>query len=98
MRTSGTVREWDGESGCGAIDSPETPGGVWVHFSHIAADGFRALTPGDDVDFEYEHVNNQDGYSFRAICVWRSGQERPQLPGPSSGPKAYRSSLTIEFF
>lgn len=41
-----TVHEWHEEEGWGVLDSPETPGGCWGHFSNIRMDGYRTLSPG----------------------------------------------------
>lgn len=41
-----TVREWRDEEGWGVLDSPETPGGCFGHYSDIQAPGFRTLSPG----------------------------------------------------
>jgi cold shock protein len=77
------------------IDSPDTPGGCWAHFTSVLVPGYRALTAGQSVTFEYESVE-QDGYQFRAIEVWPEGQKpdrsRHEMPGPSD---AYRSGLTV---
>jgi CspA family cold shock protein len=45
-----TVRERRDEEGWGVLDSPETPGGCWGHYSAIQMDGFRTLSPGQRVD------------------------------------------------
>ena len=52
--SEGTVREWSDDHGWGVIDSADTPGGCWVHFSMIVSEGFRSLNPGDHVTFTYE--------------------------------------------
>jgi CspA family cold shock protein len=69
MSTVGTVRVWHREEGWGVIDSPDTPGGCWAHFSHLWNDkipepgpgevvevsgGFRKAFEGETVDFEWE--------------------------------------------
>jgi cold shock protein len=71
MSAAGTVRVWHREEGWGVIDSPETPGGCWAHFSHLWNDdnlepgpgevievsgGFRELFEGETVDFEWERT------------------------------------------
>lgn len=66
MSTRGVVRFWNDEDGWGVIDSPATPGGCWTHFSCVSVDGYRTLTPGSAVDFEWETVD-QDGYAFRTV-------------------------------
>jgi len=62
------VRQWSGEDGWGVLDSPDTPGGCWTHFSHIEVDGFRTLATGQVVDLDWESPG-QDGYDFRAVRV-----------------------------
>ena len=62
------VREWWDEEGWGVVDSAETPGGCWVHFSHLAMEGFRAMTRGQAVKLAWESAA-QDGYSYRAVRV-----------------------------
>jgi cold shock protein len=62
------VREWRPEEGWGVVDSPQTPGGCWVHFSHIQATGYRKLVPGKTVALEFEPAD-QDGFTYRAVTV-----------------------------
>lgn len=75
MLTTGIVRSWNSEEGWGVIDSAETPGGCWAHFTHIQADadtaarGFRTFDRGQPVEFTWEKYP-QDGYEFRVIAVW----------------------------
>jgi len=71
-QTTATVREWHGELGWGVLDSPETPGGCWAHFSNIDGPGYRTLTVGETVDLDWEQTE-QDGYAFRAILVKQRG-------------------------
>ncbi|MFJ8022095.1 cold-shock protein [Streptomyces sp. NPDC096311] len=66
--TLATVREWDDEEGWGVLDSDETPGGCWAHFSVIEMAGFRSLTPGRKVTMEWEE-GEQDGYQYRATRI-----------------------------
>ncbi|WP_432829712.1 hypothetical protein [Dactylosporangium sp. CA-092794] len=70
--TTATVREWRDEEGWGVLDSPDTPGGCWTHFSGIDMPGYRALRPGEVVQLEWESPG-QDGYGYRAVRVVRSG-------------------------
>jgi CspA family cold shock protein len=63
-----TVREWHGEEGWGVLDSPDTPGGCWAHFSHIEMLGYRALNRGQVVGVDWESPG-QDGYEFRAVRI-----------------------------
>jgi CspA family cold shock protein len=64
----GTVRMWNAGEGWGVVDSLDTPGGCWVHFSHIVASGHPALRPGQRVVLEWE-TPGQDGYPYRATRV-----------------------------
>ncbi|WP_432570132.1 cold-shock protein [Kineococcus sp. SYSU DK005] len=96
MSTRGVVRDWHDEQGWGVIDSPETPGGCWVHFSAAVStqDGLR---PGQEVAFTYER-GEQDGYRYRARRAWPWGEDPVQRPGTTvfndrSG--AFTSSLTL---
>lgn len=97
--STGIVREWNDDQGLGIIDSEDTPGGCWVHFSNIVTDGFRTFAPGDHVAFTHEAVP-QDGFHYRAISVWLPGVKPGTLPrvrrqdGPSA---AYHSELTIRW-
>ena len=63
-----TVRDWYEEEGWGVLDSPETPGGCFVHFSNIEMQGYRSLTPGQQVRLDWD-APGQDGYDFRALRV-----------------------------
>jgi CspA family cold shock protein len=96
MAVVGTVRIWHDEDGWGVIDSPQTPGGCWTHFSALAIPGYRALEPGQLVDLEYEPAD-QDGYPFRAVRAWPHGlnPHEPDPPAPRSD--TYRSTRTITF-
>ncbi|WP_152362218.1 cold-shock protein [Microlunatus speluncae] len=66
----GTVKFWKSEKGWGAIASPELPEGLdaFAHFSAIEAEGFRELTQGDRVEFDYEPAV-QDSFRFVATRV-----------------------------
>lgn len=68
----GVVKFYKAEKGWGAISSPELPPGedVFVHFSVVESDGYRAFDPGDEVDFDYERAQ-QDSFVFRAIRARR---------------------------
>jgi cold shock protein len=50
------------------IDSADTPGGCWAHFSHLQADGCRSAAPGQMAFFRRE-APGQDGFNFRAVWV-----------------------------
>lgn len=93
MAVEARVRVWHDEEGWGVLDSPETPGGCWVHFSHIEGDGYRSLRDVDTVELEYEEVP-QDGCPFTAARVRVPG--RPAAAPSASGISgAYTSSLTL---
>lgn len=49
-RMNGTVKWFNARKGYGFITRPGEPD-VFVHFSQIAADGFRALEDGQSVEF-----------------------------------------------
>ena len=70
MESIGVVREFDAEEGWGVIDSPEVPGGCFVHYSHIEMSGYRALQGGQRVRFTFETPGfDQDGCPHRALVV-----------------------------
>ncbi|MGB3565036.1 MAG: cold-shock protein [Thermoanaerobaculia bacterium] len=50
----GTVKWFNDAKGFGFIVSEERQSDVFVHYSAIAADGFRSLAEGDRVSFEIE--------------------------------------------
>jgi cold shock protein len=88
----GTVRHFRSDEGWGVIDSPDTPGGCWVHFSAIPGDGYLRLTAGETVRFEAEAVD-QDGYPYRATAVWPAADVDVADDRPRSSP--YSSTLRI---
>ncbi len=68
LHTSGQVREWRDEEGWGVLDSLQTAGGCWAHFSVVDGEGFKSLLAGQMVEFRYEH-GQQDGFAYRATWV-----------------------------
>jgi CspA family cold shock protein len=66
-----------------------------VHFSAIAAEGYRYLVAGQHVAFRAEAAS-QDGFAFRAVRVW-TGVEPAESPREQVSPDAYRSTLTLTF-
>ncbi|MBL7259998.1 cold-shock protein [Paractinoplanes lichenicola] len=96
MSSVGTVRTFDVDEGWGVIDGPDVPGGCWVHFSVLAMDGFRMLTPGQPVTFTAEAAQ-QDGFAFRALKVWTGPDEPVDAPIPAASSGAYESRLTLTF-
>ena len=89
------VRTWQADEGWGVIDSQDTPGGCWAHFSSVRVPGYRALAAGQSVTFDFEAAE-QDGYCFRAVEVWPAGQ-RPDRSGHDieGASDVYRAGLTI---
>jgi cold shock protein len=68
------VREWHDEAGWGVLDSIETPGGCWTHFSVIQMDEFRVLRAGQVVDLEWERpAFGYEGFDFFALRVVPKG-------------------------
>ena len=73
MPLRGTVRVWHADEGWGVIDSAETPGGSWTHFSALLVPGYAELVAGEDVAFTFEAAD-QDGYRFRTVEAWPAGR------------------------
>jgi len=97
VTTVGLVREWDNEEGWAVIDSPQTPGGCWAHYSNVAVAGYKSLDPGQSVHLEWEAVE-QDGFAYRAVRTCPSGDTLVLDPGDDGPPSdAYRNSLSITF-
>lgn len=93
------MREWSDDRGTGVIDSADTPGGCWVHFSHVVTDGAASLSPGDRITFTCEAVR-QDEFNYRALLVWPVGVKpgtSPRARDQDGASNAYRSSLTIHW-
>ena len=91
------VRVWHDDEGWGVLDSPETPGGCWVHFSAVATGpGYRSLAAGARVLVEYE-AGRQDGLAYRAVRAWPAGTDPVVEPPTSPSQGAYTSTLTLTF-
>ncbi|WP_199510186.1 cold-shock protein [Nucisporomicrobium flavum] len=96
MAVTGTIREWHDDEGWGVIDSSDTPGGCWAHFSAAAVEGYAAFRPGEAVWLEGE-TPGQDGYAWRAARFWpRDAEPVDRRSRPDEGA-AYRSTLTLTF-
>jgi CspA family cold shock protein len=67
-RTTGVVRVWHDDDGWGVVDSEETPGGCWAHFSVVDMPGYRALRAGQQVLLEWQQ-GAQDDFAYRATLV-----------------------------
>ena len=48
----GKVKWFNDQKGFGFIESTETGGDVFVHYSGIKAEGYKSLAEGDEVEFE----------------------------------------------
>ncbi len=70
MESVGVVRSFDPEQGWGVLDSPEVPGGCFVHYSDVDLPRYGELRPGQRVRFKFEWPGFlQDGYQYRAQWV-----------------------------
>jgi CspA family cold shock protein len=63
-----TVVEWRDDEGWGLAYADEAPDGIWIHFSALKMEGYRALEPGMRVDVTVEGPleSGDHGYRFRA--------------------------------
>lgn len=95
VNAQATVRTWDDEQGWGVLDSDATPGGCWAHFAALDFDGYRTLSPGQQVQLTAESPG-QDGYPWRAVRVVVEGKP-PANPDESNAGGAYASDLTVTF-
>ena len=68
LHSLGQVREWQDEEGWGVLDSLDTAGGCWAHFSAVDGQGYKSLRAGQSVEFRYERAQ-QDGFAYRANWV-----------------------------
>ena len=50
--TRAVVRDWYDEERWGVADAPEAPGGIFIHFSFIEAEGYRSLQKGEVVELK----------------------------------------------
>jgi cold shock protein len=68
----GTVKFFRSTKGRGAIQTPDLPHDVWVHFIAIDAPGYREFQEGDTVEFRYEDCwGHQDSWHYRATWARR---------------------------
>jgi CspA family cold shock protein len=65
---AGQVKWFSNEEGWGVLTSPDVPGDVFVHFSDIPGEGYRSLSEGQKVLFDYEDAvpGGQDGCPYVA--------------------------------
>ena len=78
----GQVKWFDPKKGYGFIFGPEGQD-VFVHYSHIQADGFRALKDGEWVD--YELVQGDKGWQSREVRQVEPGPPADVAGGPGGG-------------
>lgn len=64
----GTVKWFNESKGFGFITRADGGEDVFVHFSAIAADGFKTLAEGQNVSFDVEQ-DPKDARKFRAVNV-----------------------------
>lgn len=95
----GIVRTWSDAEGWGILDSPETPGGCWAHYSAVVMDGYHRLTASQAVSFEFE-PGPQDGYDFRATLIRPEGvvaSKPSEVPGTDESGADYGSELILHW-
>jgi len=80
----GQVKWFDPKKGYGFIIGPEGQD-VFVHYSQIKSEGFRALKDGEMVD--YELVQGDKGWQAREVMQSERGEDSPAAP-PSDQPGA----------
>ena len=66
---AGVTRFWDYDGGWGVVDSDANSGGCWVHFSAVHREGYRYLTEGEPVRFEFVAAAVRE-YKYRAVAVY----------------------------
>ena len=79
----GVVRSWDLEHMQGVIDGADVPGGCHVDFTAVAVEGFPALTPGHEVEFEWLRPENPAAgaeFEFECVRAWPAGQQPVRRP------------------
>ena len=65
---NGTVKWFNAEKGYGFITNDESGEDVFVHFSAIEMDGYKALQEGQKVTFDTEQ-DTRDSSKMRAVNV-----------------------------
>jgi CspA family cold shock protein len=66
----GRVKFFKAEKGWGGIESEETPGEVWFHYSDIEGEGYRSPDAGEEVECRYRAAQ-QDSWQYIATWVRR---------------------------
>ena len=64
------MKSRDDDEGWGVLSSPDVAGDVFAHFSNLVGEGYRTLSAGEPVRFEWEQPG-QDGCPFRATQILR---------------------------
>ncbi|WP_256980475.1 hypothetical protein [Rhodococcus sp. 14-2496-1d] len=87
MTSRGRVRSWEILGMEGIIDSEDTPGGSWTPSGAVAVHGLPVLTPGEEVEFEWQPQEEpRYGHSFFTVRAWPLGTEPvPQSSRPTFG-------------
>ena len=96
MATRGRVSAWHEDEGWGVLESEETPGGCWAHFSAVRVEGYKVLAAGQEVLFVHEPCE-QDGFAHRALAVWPADRQPVREAPETRDSPAYRSSLRLRF-
>ena len=71
VTVEGRVKCFSEDEGWGVLIAPDVPGDVFVHFSDIQGEGYRALAGGEEVSFDYEAapaVAKMVAHSWRPTC------------------------------
>ena len=63
----GTVKWFNSEKGFGFITPDDGSADVFVHFSAIATDGYKALDEGQQVEFDV--TQGQKGPQAENVCI-----------------------------
>ena len=82
--SNGTVKWFNGEKGYGFITPDDGGADLFVHFSNIAADGYRSLSDGEAV--EYEAAQGKKGPEAINVRSLGGGTPRPDRPRGTSRP------------
>ncbi|MBI1370200.1 MAG: cold-shock protein [Planctomycetes bacterium] len=85
----GQVKWFDPKKGYGFLVGPEGQD-VFVHYSQIQSEGFRALKDGEWVD--YELVQGDKGFQARDVKQPSDGATPPRSSAPVDKPASARSA------
>jgi cold shock CspA family protein len=79
MRERGLVLSWNAAEGQGVVQSTESSDELFVHFSALMpAGGFRALSPGQTVEFQRARQPGPSGEQWVAFAVRVVSTTRPK--------------------